>query len=106
MIPAAPFKAGHTLPRGSGFGGSVRLADDLSGPQSGDSVTLSQLWNWSDFRFDGDAQYGDNRIPGIQQNVLRTVIRYARADGVYVAPALDWVQIGRAWCRERVCQYV
>src|SRR3546814_9981232 len=74
-IPASTFNAGHTIHQGIEFGGSVRLADDLSGPQSGDSVTLSQLWNWSDFRFDGDAQYGDNRIPGIPQNVLRTVIK-------------------------------
>lgn len=93
-IPASTFNAGHTIHQGIEFGGSVRLADDLSGPQSGDSVTLSQLWNWSDFRFDGDAQYGDNRIPGIPQNVLRTVLRYARADGVYIAPALDWVPDG------------
>src|SRR3546814_10766257 len=63
-IPDSTFNAGHTIHQGIEFGGSVRLADDLSRPQSGDSVTLSQLWNWSDFRFDGDAQYGDNRIPG------------------------------------------
>jgi iron complex outermembrane receptor protein len=93
-IPAATFNAGHTIHQGIELGGSVRVADDLSGPQSGDSVTLSQLWNWSDFRFDGDSQYGNNRIAGIPQHVLRTVLRYTRPDGFYIAPSLDWVPDG------------
>lgn len=93
-IPASTFNAGHTVHQGVEFGGSARLLDDMSGPQAGDNVTLSQLLNWNDFRFDGDSQYGDNRIPGIPQYVLRTVLRYARPDGFYVAPALDWVPQG------------
>jgi iron complex outermembrane receptor protein len=43
---------------------------------------LRQTWTLSDFRFDGDAQYGDNRLPIVPKTFYRAELRYdARAAG-------------------------
>ncbi|HEX6959044.1 MAG TPA: TonB-dependent receptor [Ferrovibrio sp.] len=91
-IPASTFNAGNTIHQGIELGGSVRILDDLA--ETGDSLTVTQLWTWSDFRFDGDAQYGDNRIAGVPQHVLRTLMRYRHPSGFFVQPSLDWVPQG------------
>jgi iron complex outermembrane receptor protein len=52
------------------------------------------VWTYNDFRFVRDPQYGDDRIAGAPRNVLRTVVSYTRPDGLFVAPALDWVPTG------------
>lgn len=95
-IPAATFNAGRTLHQGIELGATLTLARNLLAPNAGDRLELSQMWNWSDFRFEGDPQHGDNAIPGAPRNVLRTALTYARADGFYITPTLDWVP-GGAW---------
>jgi len=93
-IPATTFNAKHTIHQGVEFGAGVDLLRDLTGPDSGDSIKLSQIWTWNDFRFDGDAIYGSNPLPGIPRHVLRTTLGYSRPDGLYLAPAMDWVPQG------------
>lgn len=93
-VPASTFNAGTTIHQGIEFGGKVDLARNLSGPGSDDAITLAQVWTYNDFRFSNDRQYGRNRIAGIPQHVLRTTLSYHRADGLFVAPALDWVPQG------------
>jgi iron complex outermembrane receptor protein len=95
-IPASTFNAGDTLHQGIELGVSVELLRNISGPRAGDKLTLRQLWNWSDFTFRNDPQYGNNRIPGIPLNVLRTTVSYTRPDGFYFSPNIDWVP-GGAW---------
>lgn len=95
-IPAATFNAGRTLHQGIELGASLELARNVFGPGSGDRIVLGQTWNWSDFRFKGDPQHGDNAIPGLPRNVLRTSLTYSRPDGFYITPTLDWVP-GGAW---------
>lgn len=96
VVPASTFNAGRTLHQGIELGASLELARNIAGPASGDRIALSQLWNWSDFRFRGDPQYGDNAIPGLPAHVLRTSLTYSRADGFYLTPTLDWAPHG-AW---------
>jgi iron complex outermembrane recepter protein len=95
-IPASTFNAGNTLHQGIELGVTVEVMRHVSGPQSDDKLTLSQLWNWSDFSFRNDPQYGNNRIPGLPEQVLRTTVSYTRPDGFYFSPSLDWVPNG-AW---------
>lgn len=64
------------------------LRDALS---QGDSVTLTQAYTFSDFRFDGDATYGDNRLPGVPRHLYRAELRYRHPSGAWIAPNLDWV---------------
>lgn len=95
-VPTATFNAGRTLHQGMELGASLTLARNLLARNAGDRLELSQLWNWSDFRFQGDPQHGDNAIPGLPRHVLRTALSYTRSDGFYVTPTLDWVP-GGAW---------
>jgi len=52
-------------------------------------------WTWSttatlnDFRFDGDATYGDNRIAGLPKAFGVTELRWNGPGGWYVAPSLQ-----------------
>ena len=93
-VPASTFNAGRTILQGIELGLSVDLVRDMAAP--GDKLTVSQLWNYSDFRFRNDPQYGNNNIAGIPPHVLRTTVTYTHPAGFYIAPAIDWVPIG-AW---------
>jgi iron complex outermembrane receptor protein len=53
-------------------------------------LRLRQTWTWSDFRFRGDAFYGDNRLPVAPEQQYRVSLRYEGAHGLYLEPALDW----------------
>ncbi len=91
-IPATTFNARHTMHQGVEFGASVELLRDIAAP--GDALKLTQVWTWNDFRFVNDPVYGNNPIAGIPRHVLRTTLAYSRPDGLYLAPALDWVPQG------------
>ena len=93
-FPAATFNAGRTNLMGVELGASVDLVRDMA--TKGDVLTLAQLWNYSNFRFSNDPQYGNNRIAGIPEHVLRTSLTYRHPSGFYISPALDLVPIG-AW---------
>ncbi len=93
-IPATTFNAARTLHQGIEFAGGVDVLRDLTGPGAGDAVILSQVWTWNQFFFDNDPQFGNNRIAGIPEHVLRTTIAYRRPDGLYIAPSIDWIPKG------------
>jgi iron complex outermembrane receptor protein len=93
-IPASTFNAKDTIHQGVEFGAKVDLLRDLGGPGSGDRLTLRQLWNFSDFKFSGDRQFGNNRIAGTPTHVLRTTLTYTHASGFYLGPVIDWVPQG------------
>ncbi|WP_084663284.1 TonB-dependent receptor family protein [Pandoraea faecigallinarum] len=93
-VPAATFNANKTVLQGLEVGASVDLLKNIVA--TGDRVTLSQLWNYSDFRFRDDPQYGNNRIAGVPTHVLRTTLGYALTNRFQIAASLDWVPTG-AW---------
>nr|WP_255437841.1 TonB-dependent receptor [Comamonas flocculans] len=95
-VPAATFNAGRTLHQGVELGATLELARNLLADHAGDRLVLQQTWNWSDLRFQCDAQHGNGAIPGLPRHLLRTTLSYRRADGFYVTPTLDWVP-GGAW---------
>jgi len=106
-IPASTFNAGRTILQGIELGVSVDVLRDVAAP--GDKLTVAQLYNFSDFRFSNDPQYGNNHIAGIPPHVLRTTVTYAHPLGFYIAPSVDWVPTG-AWVdyanTQRVPSYV
>ncbi|RVU16190.1 TonB-dependent receptor family protein [Methylobacterium oryzihabitans] len=91
-IPAATFNAPHTLHQGIEAAVSLEVARDLTGV--GDTLGLTQIWTHNDFRFVCDPVFGNNRIAGIPDDVLRTVLTYAHPSGFYVSPSVDWVPRG------------
>jgi len=60
----------------------------LSG--SGDNLAFTAAYTYSDFFFDDDAIYGDNRIPGVPKNYLRAELLYKHPGGFYAGPNVEW----------------
>jgi iron complex outermembrane receptor protein len=47
----------------------------------------------NDFKLDGDATFGSNRLPGIQRSLLRSELLYRGNDfltGFYIGPTIEW----------------
>jgi iron complex outermembrane receptor protein len=44
----------------------------------------------SDFRFEDDVQYGDNRLPIVPRSFYRAELRYENGAGWWVAPSVEW----------------
>jgi iron complex outermembrane receptor protein len=86
-IPASTFNAGDTIHQGAEVGLDVYLADSIV--TDGDSVQLQSSYTYSDFYFEGDAQYGDNTIAGQPKHFYQAQLRYDHADGWYVAPHIE-----------------
>ena len=95
-IPASTFNAPKTVHQGVELGGSVEVWRDIAGPVKGDTLTLAQIWNYSDFRFVDDPIYGNNTIAGTPEHILRTTATYRHPSGFYFAPSVDVIPTG-AW---------
>lgn len=80
-IPATTFNAGRTVHQG------VEAALDWKPLPR---LRLRQTYALSDFRFDGDAQYGDNRLPVVPKHFYRAELRYDDPRGWFVAPSVEW----------------
>ena len=83
-IPASTFNAGETIHQGIEAGLSLDLNHWLR---------LRQVYTYSDFRFAGDAQYGDNTLPVVPEHVYRAELRVG-TDRLHVSPGLEWVVDG------------
>lgn len=58
---------------------------------SEDRIVFRQNYLWNDFRFDNDATFRDNRLPGIPQHYYRAEFLYEHPSGIYAGPNLEWV---------------
>ncbi|MBM0170565.1 TonB-dependent receptor family protein [Altererythrobacter sp. C41] len=85
-IPAATFNAGETRHQGIEAALALNVTEWLQ---------LRQIYQYSDFRFVGDPQYGDNRLPVVPEHVYRAELRLG-TDALHVAPNVEWVPRG-AW---------
>jgi len=85
-IPASTFNAQNTLHRGIEAG--------LKFPV-GSLASVRSSYQFSDFRFDGDRQYGDNDLPVVPRHLLRGEVRFG-TDEWHVSPAVEWAPRG-AW---------
>lgn len=89
-IPASTFNANKTRHQGIEAAFSAEPTDWLR---------FRQIWQYSDFRFVDDAQYGNNRLPVVPRHVLRSEVRIG-SDDLHIAPNLEWVPQG-AWADYR-----
>lgn len=83
-IPASTFNADKTIHAGIEAGLSLAFTDWLM---------LRQVYQYSDFRFERDAQYGDNSLPVVPEHVYRAELRFSGEDFT-VAPNVEWVANG------------
>ncbi|HEX8416872.1 MAG TPA: TonB-dependent receptor, partial [Methylobacterium sp.] len=91
-IPSATFNAPRTRHQGIEAAVSVEVLRDLG--VAGDRLSVAQVWTHNDFRFRADPVFGNNRIAGIPEDVLRTTLSYHHPSGFYLTPAIDWVPAG------------
>src|SRR3546814_3561119 len=78
-VPASTFNAHKTLHQGVEALLELRLAEGLR---------FRQIYNYSDFRFRNDSQYGDNRLPVVPRHQLRSELRLD-AGGFSVTPSVE-----------------
>lgn len=82
-IPATGFNADDTIHQGVEAGLGIVLAQNLL--SGGDRLKWNNAYTYNDFSFDGDAQFGDNTIPGIPPHVYQTELRYTHRDNWFIA---------------------
>ena len=85
-IPAATFNADKTIHQGVEAGLDWRLPVEIADG----SLLLRQTYNWSDFRFDGDVRWGDNRLPVVPEHQYRAELTWRHPSGVFVTPSVEW----------------
>lgn len=95
QVPASTFNAGRTIHQGVEAGLDLTLADT----ESFGHLLLRQIYQLNDFRFEGDSQYGDNRLPAVPKHLYRAELRYSWRD-LSIAPSVEWVPQG-AWADYR-----
>lgn len=61
---------------------------------NGQALRLSAAYTFNDFRFDGDAVYGDNQLAGVPRHVLIAEARFDQADRFYLSATLRWIPDG------------
>lgn len=83
-IPAATFNADRTRHQGVEAGLSLVLTP---------WALLRQVYQYNDFRFRDDAQYGDNRLPVIPRHQYRAELRIG-SDAISLSPNLEWTPRG------------
>jgi iron complex outermembrane receptor protein len=74
----------------TGFGITVakRL---LAQGETPDRLWLNVAYALNDFRFDDDALFGDNVLPGAPRHFLRAELLYRHPSGVFFGPNTEWV---------------
>lgn len=83
-VPASTFNAGRTRHEG------IEAAVEWS---PADWLRLRQVYAYSNFRFRGDAEFGDGRLPVVPRHVYRAELRLG-TDALHIAPSLEWVSQG------------
>ena len=84
-IPAAVFNADETTHQGVELGLGYRANDQWAG---------SLVYNFSNFHFDGDDQFGDNELPGIPRHFVRLQLDYNPISAWTISPNLEWIPTG------------
>ncbi len=75
------FNVDNTVHQGVEIGLSYVVAESMV--SEGDSLKLTTTWNYSDFKFDDDPIYGDNRLPVIPQHTLFSGLTYTHSSGFF-----------------------
>ncbi len=65
---------------------SVAPVQEQALNQATDKVTLRQVFNWNDFRFDDSDAYGDNQLAGAPEFWYRAELMFESSTGIYIGP--------------------
>ena len=72
-----------------GFGAALLRGLIADGAQP-DALWLNAAYTFSDFRYDNDALWGDNELPGAPRHFVRAELLYKHPSGVYFGPNIEW----------------
>jgi iron complex outermembrane recepter protein len=82
----------QSIHQGVEIGASARLLSGVFARGSRpDELWLNSAYTFSDFRFDNDAAFGDNQLPGAPRHYVRSELLYKHPSGVYFGPNVEWV---------------
>lgn len=73
-----------------GFGAAIVQSVLATGPNP-DKLWLNVAYTFNDFRFDNDALWGNNELPGAPRHFLRAELLYRHPSGVFFGPNVEWV---------------
>ncbi len=65
-----------------------------AGYQLTPELNASLTYTFSNYNFDGDAQYGDNTLPGTPRHLVHAQLDYTPFQDWTVSPTLDWTPDG------------
>ncbi len=90
---AATVNAGRTIHRGIEFAAEADLLGSTWNTDEAPAhrLVLRVAWTHGDFRFDGDARYGDNTLAGLPPHLVRGELTWESASGWYAGPTWEWV---------------
>lgn len=84
--------ADRTVHQGVEAGLGVALFKGLAvKSENPDRIWLNVAYTYSDFRYDGDRTFGNNRLPGAPPHYLRAELLYKHPSGVSFGPNVEWV---------------
>lgn len=87
--PCVQTNAGRTLHQGIEAGFGVAFLRSSFAPE--DRIWLNITYTYSDFRFDNDAIWGKNRLPGAPPHYVRAEVLYKHPNGFYAGPNVEWM---------------
>lgn len=85
-VLAATFNAEDTIHQGLEAFVQWHALDTGAG-----DLTAAIAYTFSDFKFDDDAQYGDNRLAGAARHQVHAEASWRAAGGWYVTPNVNWI---------------
>jgi iron complex outermembrane receptor protein len=84
--------ADRTVHQGIEVGFGVVVMKGLAAPgPSPDRLWLNVAYTLNDFRFDGDANFGNNILPGAPRHFMRAELLYKHPSGIFFGPNVEWV---------------
>lgn len=89
---AATVNANRTTHTGVEFATEIDLLGTAweATPAPAQRLVLRTAWTYGDFRFDGDARYGDNTLAGLPPHLIRGELSWETATGWYAGPTWEW----------------
>lgn len=86
--------AQKTIHQGIEAGVGVAVLKGLFDNKGGaDKIWINGAYTFSDFRFDDDAAWGDNELPGAPRHFVRLEALYKSPKGFYAGPNVEWVPL-------------
>ena len=89
--PCTVTNADTTIHQGLELGGGIEIIQGMLG-KSGrpDKLWLNAAYSFNDFRFDNDALWGNNELPGAPRHFLRAELMYQHPSGFSFGPNVEW----------------